>query len=410
MSRQFLNVSVSLSLVLSLFFSVNAVADENHYKNLLIGERPAGMAGAYTAVSDSPEGAFYNPAGLVYSVGKSLSVSVNAYNNSRTTYDGVVGGSDWTRNSSTLVPNYFGIVQPWGKGKIAFSYAVPDVVEEDQNQEFTNFSTSSGSIKSFNINLSEVDKTYKFGPSYAQKINDSLSIGGTLYIHYRQVKRIVNQYVYYQTSNYEWNNLNYKSTEYGIEPKLGVMWSPADKISLGLTLSKNTIFSSHSREQSTENKSATPTKNETVVRTSDDDRKFPLTASLGAAWFASESFLLTCDFDYFAEVSSENRASVVNFALGSEYYSSEEYAWRAGFYTNMANTPEVDSGGMNQQDNIDLYGITASVTRFTRSSAMTFGVNYASGSGDAQPISNSTSIFDASTESFTMYVSGSFSY
>ena len=76
-------------------------------------------------------------------------------------------------------------IQPFGKGKIAFSYAVPDIIEEDQNQRFTNIS---GQIKidTFDVNLSNLDKTYKFGPSYAQKINDSLAVGVTLYLHYRQ--------------------------------------------------------------------------------------------------------------------------------------------------------------------------------------------------------------------------------
>ena len=78
-------------------------------------------------------------------------------------------------------------------------------------------------------------------------------------------------------------------------------------------------------------------------------------------------------------------------------------------YTNRANTPELKSGDQGQEDHIDLYGITASISRFTRSSAMTFGVNYAYGEGEAQPVDNTT-VYDATANSLTFYLSGSFNY
>lgn len=119
--------------------------------------------------------------------------------------------------------------------------------------------------------------------------------------------------------------------------------------------------------------------------------------------------MVSCDLDYFDAVSSEDRESVLNFAIGSEYYLSEEYAVRGGFYTNMANTPEVKSGLSGQDDNVDIYGITASISRFTRSSAMTFGLNYAYGAGEAQPVDN-TDIYDVTINALTLFLSGSFNY
>lgn len=422
--------SLFAAFLFSILFPAVSVSDQFHYKNLLIGERPAGMAGAYTAVSDTPEGAFYNPAGMAYAVGKSLSVSVNAYHNTWTKYEGVLGGGDWDRESSSLVPNFFGMIQPLGKGKIAFSYAVPDIIEEDQNQRFANIQ-GKFLIESFDINLSNLDKTYKFGPSYARKINDSLAVGFTLYLHYRQNKQIVTQYVKRAGPlEYEWSNRNFKMTESGIEPKLGVMWTPADKLSLGLTVSKNNIFQSKSRDQwtyksdilfdangvggvdladSKENYSLNNT-NSPVTTRSSYKQDYPLTVSLGGAWFKSESLMLSCDIDYYEEVSSENREAVLNFAIGTEYYLSEKYALRGGFYTNMANTPEVKSNVLYQNDNVDIYGITGSVSRFTRSSAMTLGLNYAYGAGDAQPVDGSTGIYDATINALTVFLSGSFNY
>jgi len=105
-------------------------ADDYHYVNMLVGDRAAGMAGAYTAVADDTAGLFYNPAGIVYAPGSSLSGSMNAYQQNSTNYKQVLGGQyDWKRSSGTLLPNFFGIVQPLGNGMVGFSYAVPNSIE-----------------------------------------------------------------------------------------------------------------------------------------------------------------------------------------------------------------------------------------------------------------------------------------
>ncbi|MBE9503304.1 MAG: hypothetical protein IME96_03935 [Proteobacteria bacterium] len=387
-----------------------SAADEWHYKDVVVGDRAAGMGGAYSAIADTPEGAYYNPAGIVYSVGRSLSVSVNAYRQSWTTYDSVLGGGDWNRKSSSLVPNFFGMIQPMGKGKIAFSYAVPDVIEEDQNQIFYNINN----IDTYVINLSNLDKTYKLGPSYAQKLSDTLSVGATLYLHYRQEKLVLNQYLLFNDTTYEWSNTNLRRTEYGVHPKVGFMWSPVDKMSFGLTISKVEIFESDARTQSivrtdSSLSSLTDTADPTIT-TSDDERKYPLSVSLGSAWFPSESLLLSCDLDYFAKISSQNRQDVLNFSIGAEYYQSEKYAYRGGFYTNMTSSADLTSGVANQVDQVHMYGIAASIVRFTRTTSMSFGFNYAFGKGDAQPISNDTTIYDSKVETLTLFMSGAYSF
>ena len=45
--------------------SALALADDGHYQNFLVGERAAGMGGAFTAIANDPSGTYYNPAGLV---------------------------------------------------------------------------------------------------------------------------------------------------------------------------------------------------------------------------------------------------------------------------------------------------------------------------------------------------------
>src|SRR3990172_7727877 len=95
------SISVRLILVMAfvLMSASVSVADDLHYNNILIGDRVSGMGGAYTGVSDDPAGLYYNPAGIVYSTGRSLSASVNAYHSLTKTYEGVIGGNDWKRDS-----------------------------------------------------------------------------------------------------------------------------------------------------------------------------------------------------------------------------------------------------------------------------------------------------------------------
>ncbi|HNF26159.1 MAG TPA: transporter, Ompp1/FadL/TodX family protein, partial [Leptospiraceae bacterium] len=53
-----------IAVLLGLLHSFPAFSDAYHNINGFFGERAAGLGGAYTAVSDDPSGAFYNPAGL----------------------------------------------------------------------------------------------------------------------------------------------------------------------------------------------------------------------------------------------------------------------------------------------------------------------------------------------------------
>ena len=52
---------------LILFVAPAVFADDLHYVNMLVGNRAAGLGGAYTAISDDPTGCYYNPAGIAFS-------------------------------------------------------------------------------------------------------------------------------------------------------------------------------------------------------------------------------------------------------------------------------------------------------------------------------------------------------
>lgn len=403
-----------IALCLGLLFSAASYADPYHYENMLIGDRASGMGGAYTAIADDPSGLYYNPAGTVYVQGSSVSGSMNAFHQTYTEYADVFGrGKSWKRRSSALIPNHFGIVQPLGKGMLGFSYAVTDSVQEDQDQVFRNlsFATVDGGtlqVDSYHINFNNQDVTYRIGPSYALALNDDFSVGLTLYGYYRKQELILNQQVYYQDGRSLWTNQYFEIDETGFEPVLGLTWSPLPKLSLGLTLRQVMIQNSSARSQVTEYLSTDASILEPAVGTTSQQRDLPLNTRLGAAWFANEKLILSADISYFEQ--TDTRIAVTNFAFGSEYYLQRTIAARLGMFTNYANTAEVQQNGSGQLEHVDLTGLSASLSNFTRNTSITLGAAYSRGTGSTQVFTGSSAIQDVSASTFTLFLSAVYSY
>ena len=348
------NIYLVVLILAFLLTCADSFADEYHYKNILVGERPAGLGGAYTALSDDPAGLFYNPAGIVHATGANISASANAYYGTSKHYDGVIGNHGWDRESSALLPNFFGVIKPIAIGKVGFSYAITDSIIEDQDQVFLN---PQNQITRLVINYNHEDMTTQFGPSYAVGLFSGLSAGATLYVHNRKSQEILNQFINFENAQNEWLNTYIEKEEWGVRPVLGFMWSPEDlKYSIGLTLSHNYLLTSKEKAQAlckavsfanyqtpcSEAGSGYQSHGEDLYSLdvqSDKKRSYPYTINLGAAFFPSHSWLVAGDVSYYSETEDflGKRRPVWNASLGTEYYLSEAIALRTGFFTSLAN-------------------------------------------------------------------------
>jgi len=409
--------------LLSILCYTTAIADQNHYNNLLIGDRAAGLGGAYTAIADDPSGLYYNPAGIVHALGSNISGSMNALHMTTTTYKNALGNNtNWKRESSTLLPSFFGVFQPLGAGKIGFSYAVLDSMQEDQDQTFTNIAGAKKTIDSYTINFNIQDIVYNFGPSYAFEYSERLSFGITLYGHSRKKEQIIHELIAINAADggdFEQGSQYLSIEETGVRPILGVMWSPRDKFSLGASLSRTYILSSDINKQETF-KAQGQSSIALAQVPSDEKRQLPLTFTLGAAYFYDASLLLSTDITFYDKTNDNvtgYRERVFNIALGAEYYIDSELALRAGFYTNNANTPTLKSTGANtsQPEHVDLAGMSFSTSHFTRNSVLTLGAIYSWGDGEAQLFAPDTSdgsynIQEVKMNSLTLFLSGTYSY
>jgi long-chain fatty acid transport protein len=418
---------VNFSTAFLLCASTSAFADDFHYNNLLIGDRASGMGGAYTAISDDASGMFYNPAGMMYVTDRNFSASVNTYSAQHKKYENVLGGQSFERKSSALLANYFGIVRPIGNFKFGFSYAVPDSVNEDMSQTVRNVPSSytAGQFYDFHSNLNNRDNTINIGPSLATSINDDIAVGLTLYFHQRDVLVIQNQYVPRTDGSYQWINSYFNLSESGMKPILGFTWSPMEKLSLGLSLSKIFLYKSSAIRQDScwdttadSNLPGCDGNKTTVVLTPvnsttsfDDKRNYPMRVAFGAAYFVNSGLLISSDIIYHTAVENpifESKVATLDVAIGTEYYLNKKWALRAGLFSNVANTPAIQAGVTTVEEHINLYGGSLSFTHFSGGSSVTLGGSLSYGTGQAQIGTSNTEVQDATSLSWTMFLSSSF--
>jgi long-chain fatty acid transport protein len=193
------------------------------------------------------------------------------------------------------------------------------------------------------------------------------------------------------------------------------MWTPVEKLSIGLSLAKIFVYSSSMMSQTTVKDANAPTPNDVTITEVGDssNKKFPYELRVGAGYFPSNSLLVSADASYYTKVTDPvngDRVSVVNVAVGTEYFLNKSWAVRGGLYSDLANTPKLDPTRTNQDEKIDLYGMSLSVSNFSRNTSITLGGSITSGSGKAQILSGSSEIQKVDQAGWMMFLSSSYSY
>jgi len=391
------------------FGATQLQADDDHYKNMLIGERAATMGGSYVAISDDSTGCYYNPAGIAYAVGDSLSGSGNMLHKMKTIYSEAIGTEDWVRESEALVPNYFGVLKNYKNYSFCFSYVVPEAFIEHQDLVFDN---PLSTVKKYYQSLHSEDITYLMGPSAAMKFGENLSIGLTLYYQYRSFIRQYHYFLESTDSSYEVYYESRKLREDGMMPKIGMQWSPWSLLTVGMAVDQSVLLNSNfqgdvSYHNSTDNSTGTPSPLTLMNRTnSAEKRMFPLHLAWGVSFFPTPSLLYTIDLDYY-QASEKGRADIMNYSGGTEYYLNPTNAIRFGLFTNYTNLPLPNSSTTAPYEYLDIYGASFGYTSYSSSSSLTLGAIYTSGSGKAWLYSGLTETRKLTRESLTLVFSAS---
>lgn len=242
-----MNNVIKILLISCSIASATALAKTN-YKNQLVGGRAAMLGGAFTAVADDASAMLYNPAGMVYVQENSVSGSANAFGVNSQNYEKTVGTEDWKRDSENLTPTFFGLAKKQGKWAIGSGYFQEDFVKENRNK------MSKFKYRHWQHGILFVDSQHRrlpesLGFSAAYELNSQFSMGLTLNYSFRHYLECQDQYVRYYDTDTEYAFDHREVRTKGVKPILGMLWSPEDKWSLGLTLAKDFYFETKHRRR-----------------------------------------------------------------------------------------------------------------------------------------------------------------
>ncbi len=402
MKERFL--AVFSAIVFTSALSSFCYGDEFHFNKLFIGERPSGMAGAYTALSDDAPGLFFNPAGIVFGENEA-STSLNAYVVSQTTYSNVIGDHDWTRKTGELTPGFLGFTYDLPKGKVGVSVVMTD--SELVEQEFELDDVKLDGITWFrhaDIHYNFEYRVYNIGPTYSIDISDTVSIGTTVYVHYKDKEEILQQkFEYDMFGEYELTTVNTEETEWGVKPILGFMYRSKDQsISFGATISRIFVikreyaydytwiyYEPYGDEDCPEHYLYDPLN---ISEDSARKRDYPYVLSLGAAYAFSPTFLVSVNVTGYTETDRKDdnetpstfaTKQFFNTSIGIEYAFLPQWILRAGFYTDLANNDLDDVRFDEHREAIDMYGGSLSMTYEKDKKQYSLGLSLVHGEGSA---------------------------
>jgi len=323
-----------MTKVLWLFLMVASspsLASFSNFNSVLIGERAAGMGGAYTALTGDPAAnSFYNPATLSRLPGATLSAAVSLYNK----YDTQFGGQNdfneaplrVNRGSILPLPASAGTVHTFGNFAFGTSIVLPDfdvyagevrteVIGADQSSSYLNLRDESlwvgGSLA---MNLSDQDSIgltmYYTSRTFNRSITDQNTVGGVRTI-FSEEKSLTHNSIIYILGYYRQLNQNWSI---GLSHRL-----PSLPVSGSGTYIQAEVSSSGA---------APPTLHESSLTSNTD---VPTKTALGIAYERNKNFSLAVDVQFYGadkyrDINSPlggeiiDHVEVWNVSLGMEYY------------------------------------------------------------------------------------------
>jgi long-subunit fatty acid transport protein len=435
-------------------------ADQFHYNNVLMGDRAAGLGGAFGAVSDDASGVHYNPAGLGFALSNDISGSANALYGRKLTYKKAAFGTDFVENSQGTLAPFFGALGKLdhiSQGLVfAFGYMTTDSELKDQDDLI-----NSGTNR-FHRTANTRANTNKFGLAVGKRFGSSISLGGGInYLWVDELAQVYQDFTGFRqgyavdadgkrTVDANGNqtasttccyrtltqNVRERLEANAIEPTLGIQYAFLSQMSIGLTLKKPIVLSQRYETgfertilyRKTDDLSAIDV-DETGVydleaigiasaqsieptRTQIDSSgeknplgDMPTEARLSYAWFASTTALITADLSYYTATKGKlvqyERDAVINYAIGTEYYINPSWPIRLGLFTNNDARPVPTSSKTDQPDHIDYTGFATYLAFVQPNSQIAFGGVVQQGKGKAQKIAGSNEIQDIEAFAWT---------
>jgi hypothetical protein len=409
---------------------VEARADDNHQQNYLIGERAAGLGGAYTALSDDSSGVYYNPAGLAEAVHSSLSLSASVYGLATQSYEVYAAGFSSQNSNFVSYPTTTAWIQRVRRGgddgvgrvQLALALLTPqsEVSRSRISLSGTGPGTSSGhtaALQSLSTQIVE-DDTLWVGLAAAWKVVRRLGLGLSVFMTYRSGLYKVQSLLVrseldgggVELSRYgQASQVDVKLRHFGLLGVIGIVVPATEWLRFGaafrspsIELSGKADFHSFSTPADGASKVFTLTTVD-LEGVAFRDRQ-PFKATLGVAvgrrsrWGASVDVSLygpVAEYAIFESAAEPTLADearmkkkiVVQVNAGGEYSIAGTFPLRLGFFTNrssLASMTDCSSGTCTERSNlltdgVDLYGFSGSVGYEIEKATLNLGWSYCLG-------------------------------
>jgi hypothetical protein len=414
-----------ICLVGSLMMATSAhlaYADQMHYRNVITGERAQGLGGAYTAVADDASGVFYNPGGLAFAQSNDISGSANAFYSKKVTFKkAFLGISDFKEESGGTFAPFFGVMQKLDKflpGLVGgFAYYTVDTELKDQDD----LKTGIGALQRFHRAANIRAATYGATGALGYRVSPSLGLGLSLgYVKVDELTQVSQNYTITTGPQYLAQSLRESLVAHGAQLGFGVQWAPATQVSLGV-LVRSGSYASQKYSQVVD-------KVEVVGNTIDAEPftasssnplgSMPLEIRTGIAWFASPRLLVTSDLDWHEEVSNMSkiteklyyRESILNYAIGTEYFLTASVPVRFGLFTNNDATPMPTTSKKGQPDHIDYIGSSLFFAWAQPNSQVSAGIVVQQGKGKSQKNATESTLQNVEALAYTVGFSATHSF
>jgi long-subunit fatty acid transport protein len=412
--------------LLNLTFGGHAFAAFTNYNSILIGEKAAGMGGAYSALVDDPSAAaFYNPATLARMKGSSLSAAVSVYTKSDIKFGNLQDFSkaplEMNQGTFTAIPTSSGTVYTFGNFAFSISIVTPDFYSYDGEIESTEKKSHF---------LHELDESLWVGGSLALNISPDSSLGITMYYTSRTFQRIntikettgtgvsTDIVVTNEEKNITNNSLVYV---------LGYFKKLTPNLNMGLSYRLPSLEIS-GKASYTQFRVSTQSGLITDITQSDllSETNIPQRISLGFSYKYSGKLTMSAEIQHFESTSYDDIISdvpviqerivhkpVTNFHLGFEYLMKSWLIFRGGAYSNNTSAPSIPNNPTRKyQDKISMWGFSSQFAFLTSpQSSVTLGGYYSGGKGNsAQFLGDKYIKISKSIQYFTFLVGTSYNF
>ncbi len=358
-----------------------AWADPYHYSDSLIGERAAGMGGAFTAISDDPSGAYYNPAGMANARYDSLALSLSIYQLRYREVENYRDGKDLTQSAFNVIGATTGTLMRFGDWTAAFTVAVPE--SNEQSAQFV----SEKQQPYLYIDLSGKSQEMFAGPSLAYRLHPAFTVGATLYAYYRT--EYENRSEVTELNGRFEHEVNVAERRFiGFTPIVGVWIRPHPLLQVGLRI--RSAFPARSKTRFRTIRTTNDPQEEPIRisnRTLSESIEIPFSFRAGLAFLPFSGTTFVADLTIHDHTSRELEDGPVeldvigNVNLGFEQRFRHWYFLRVGMYTDFSAAPQPSRKRESMPTSVDLYGVTAAFGWENAFTTSMLGVNAALGSG-----------------------------